>query len=169
MTRAEAERWAAGSVFRAPVFHVTTVEAAASIRLHGFDLSRRAGGRAWGNGVYAAVDRATRDRYMEHLGRFGVTLPVRVDVRRVLTIRIGPTSGLPPVMQLLSVVPAGLRRFIDAGLVAPDRATALTRVLLDEGYDAVEIREDRFSASVGGNQVVVFDPRRVVVVNDDEE
>ena len=91
MTREEAAAWAAGSSFPTPVFHVTTVAAAASIRTHGFDLSYRAGGRIWGNGVYAAIDRSTRQVYLDQLGDLGIALEVRVAVRRVLQVHVSST------------------------------------------------------------------------------
>lgn len=167
MTRAEAARWAAGSAYPATVYHVTTVEAAASIRVRGFDLGRRAGGRAWGNGVYAAIDAGTRDRYLSQLGHHGVALVLRVRVARVLSVRIASTR-LSPQRQLLAAIPGGVGRFIELGLVLPDRETVLTRVIREAGYHAVEIRERGFSLPVGGNQLVVFDAERVVIIDDED-
>lgn len=45
----------------------------------------------------------------------------------------------------------------------------MTRVLVELGYDGLEILKDRFTLAVGGNQIVVFDPRRVVVIDDNTE
>src|SRR3712207_3320605 len=63
LTRTESAAWGAGSAYQAAVYHVTTVAAASAIRCEGFDLSRRAGGRAWGNGVYATPDPTALERY----------------------------------------------------------------------------------------------------------
>jgi hypothetical protein len=45
-------------------------------------------------------------------------------------------------------------------------AEALVVVLRQAGYDALALIDEPFRASVGGSQVVVFDPRRVVVIGD---
>jgi hypothetical protein len=163
MTRAEADAWVADSVYPTSVFHVTTIEAAITIRRRGFDLSRRSDGRAWGDGVYAALDQGTLGHYLRQLGARGVALELRVNVRRVLSLHILNSSRRLPLLQALAQIPDGLARFIDAGLQAPNRATAFTHVVTEAGYDALEIWEDRFTPEVGGNQLVVFDPRRVVV------
>lgn len=161
--------WSAGSAYPAAVYHATTVDAAAAIRRRGFDLNRRAGGRAWGNGVYGTPDRSILARYRRQLGTQGIVLELRVAVRRVLTVGLSPVSRRSPLEQMLGQLPEGLARFIDAGLKAPDRATALTSVVVGLGYDALEIVEDRFTSAVGGHQIVVYDPRRVVVVTDEDD
>lgn len=167
MTAEEAEEWAADSAYPAIVYHVTTTEAAAAIRQHGFDLRRRAGGRAWGNGVYAATDQATRDYYLTQLGHYGVVLSLRIRVRRLLSIHINPRARISPHRQLLAAIPGGVGRFIELGLSLPDREAVLTRVVVEAGYDAVEIRERRFTLVVGSNQLVAFDARSIVVVDDE--
>ena len=168
MTRAQAVRWAAESAFPSPVYHVTTVEAAAAIRVHGFDLGRRAGGRAWGDGVYAAVDEATRDAYLRQLGSHGVALELRVAVNRVLRIRIPFAGGRQPFEYVLAAIPDGLGRLVMARLMTPDPAAALTQVIVQAGYDALEVLEDRFSWAIGGRQLVIFDPKRIVVIDDED-
>jgi hypothetical protein len=114
MTRAEADRWTAGSDYPSPVYHVTTVEAAASIRRHGFQLGRRSGGRAWGDGIYAAVDDATRRFYLDQLGARGVALELRVRVKRVLRLRINQSVHTQPFWQLMLAVLDGMARFLEA-------------------------------------------------------
>jgi hypothetical protein len=167
MSSADAERWAAGSAYPAVVFHVTTTETARAIRRLGFDLGYRAGGRAWGNGVYAATDRATCDWYLEQLGRHGVALALRVRVAHLLSMRVRPLSRLSPLRQALAAIPGGVGRFVEFGLSPVDPETAFTHVVLEAGYDAIRIREDRFTRTVGGNQLVVFDPKRIVVIDDE--
>jgi hypothetical protein len=164
MSRAEADAWAAGSVYARPVVHVTTFEAAASIQSTGFSLSHRSGGRVWGDGVYAAIDQGTMETYLRLLGDSGCAIELRVNVRRVLSVRISPRIRRPALEQVLAVIPDGLRQFIDARFSAADRAEAFTRVVTGAGYDALEILEDRFTPVVGGSQLVVYDPRRIVVV-----
>jgi hypothetical protein len=41
-------------------------------------------------------------------------------------------------------------------------------VVVEAGYDAIATREDRFTRSVEGNQPVVFDPKRIVVIDDEQ-
>jgi hypothetical protein len=144
------------------------MEAAVAIRREGFNLGFHAAGRIWGNGVYAAIDRATEHQYLQLLGREGTSLELRVSVRKVLRVRLSDQDSTHPLHQLLANLPAGLRRFLDAMILLRDRPAALTRILTEEGYDAVEIVADRFSPGIGGNQLVVFDPRKVVVVNDED-
>jgi hypothetical protein len=168
MTRAEAEAWCAGTVYPRPIFHVTSIAAAARIRQAGFDLSYRAGGRIWGNGVYAAIDRATEHHYLQLLGEDGTSLELRVSVRKVLHVRLSTQASAHPLLQFLAHLPAGLRRYLDAMMLLRDQPAALTRILTEEGYDALEIVADRFTPAIGGNQLVVFEPRAIVVVNDED-
>ncbi len=167
MTIEEAEEWAAAFGLLPPVYHVTTTGAAVGIQRSGFDLGKRAGGRAWGDGVYAAIDAATRDHYLQQLGRHGVASSLRVNVRRFLAIRISSRSRLSPQFQALGLIPGGIGRYIEIGMILRDPAASMTRVFVEAGYDAVEIRETQMTLLVGGNQLVVFDPRRVVVIDDE--
>jgi hypothetical protein len=51
------------------------------------------------------------------------------------------------------------------GTVEADRA-ALKKLLESKGYDAVRIRKrGGVTGSIGGNQLVVLDPRKATVVN----
>lgn len=168
MTTGQAKKWASDSVYPGIIYHVTTVEAAAAIRQVGFDLHRRAGGRAWGDGVYGAIDHLTRDEYLGQLGRKGVALELRVALRRVLHLRIPFGDQRPPFEYVLAAIPEGLSRLVMARLVTASLSAALTHVMADAGYDAVEVVEDRFTRAVGGRQLVVFDPKRVVVLVDDD-
>jgi hypothetical protein len=167
MSSRDAESWVAESAYPGVVYHVTTIDAAAAIRQYGFDLRRRAGGRAWGNGVYTAIDLATRDRYLVQLGRYGVALRLRVRVRRLLSAHIRPLARLSPQRQVLAAIPDGVGWFIELGLVLQDREAVFTHVITEAGYDAVEIRESRFTSVVGGNQLVVSDAKSIVVIDDE--
>lgn len=68
--------------------------------------------------------------------------------------------------QVLARHPDGLARLIDARLKAPDYPSAVTLALTELGYDALEIHEDSFTPQVGGNQIVVFAPKQVVVIDE---
>jgi hypothetical protein len=133
MTPAEADEWASGTSYPSFVFHVTTMEAVIPIRRSGFDLRRRAGGRAWGDGVYGAIDAATRDHYLRQLGPHGIALTLRVRVRRFLALRVSPRSRLSPQFQALGSIPGGIGRYIELGLILRDPAMTLTRVFVEAG------------------------------------
>jgi len=124
MTRVEADAWASDSVYQRTVYHVTTAESAVEIRRRGFDLGRRAGGRVWGNGVYAAVDQDTLGRYLQQLGTRGTALELRVGLRSVLSVRVSPLPRRSPLEQVLARLPDGIARLIDASLTSPNRPTA---------------------------------------------
>jgi len=133
-------------------------------RIRSLVLRRRAN---VGNGVYAAIDVQTAEYYLSHFGGAGMLLELRADVRRVLQVRFTLDSPKRPLFQLLALLPSGLRRFLDATIREPDQPAALTDLYVEEEYDAVEITADRFSPVIGGNQLLILDPRRVVVVRDD--
>ena len=172
MTRAEADAWATGSASPSTVYHATSRDAAASIRRSGFDLSRRRFGRVWGNGIYTTPDPTVASLYAGLYGADGVELALRVRVRRVLRIHLAKQGGLDGAGQVLAAIPDGYARFVQwtielsrpepAAFVRPE---ALTRTIVQAGYDALEIFELGFSPAAGGTQLVVYDPRRVVVVD----
>jgi SPP1 gp7 family putative phage head morphogenesis protein len=54
-----------------------------------------------------------------------------------------------------------------AGRYYPDvRAEAFTRTMQHYGYDALDLVDEPHRSSVGGSQVIVFDPKRVTVVRE---
>jgi hypothetical protein len=169
MTSNEADRWAADSVYPASVFHVTTVDAAAAIRQTGFDLSKRRWGRVWGIGIYAATDESTLDIYRTIAEPTCEVLELRVNVTRILPIRIGAARHRTPLEYLLSRLPDGMVRFIEIRLRLTDVADAIRHVVVAAGYDAIEIVEASFTPAIGGNQLVVYDPRSVVVIDDNAD
>ncbi|MBX7220340.1 MAG: phage head morphogenesis protein [Blastocatellia bacterium] len=57
------------------------------------------------------------------------------------------------------------RDFLDRnGYIGNPYAQALVQFLEDMGYDALLVKETPISAKFGGNQILVFDPRKVIVV-----
>ena len=172
MPRAEAERWAAGSAISEALYHVTHRQAAARIRREGFDLTRRTIGRAWGNGIYATPDRQVLATYAQVYGNAAEVIELRVQVHQPLRVQPVVSDRIDMLRQALLLLPGANARFIDltielsrslpAPLVAPE---AFSRVLREAGYDALEVVEIGVSATVGGSQVVVYDPLNVVVVD----
>ena len=178
MSRAEASVWSAVSVRITPYFHVTSVDAASRIRREGFQLddptlTLRGFGRFWGVGVYATPDPDVAARYVSFRGADNYVLELRVDVRRVLTVRLSRPIVSHAMELIFDQVPNGLARYLKIGRAikserpeADIRAEALTRLLRETGYDCLEIVELGFTPTIGGLQVVVFDPRNVVIVDD---
>ena len=54
----------------------------------------------------------------------------------------------------------------DKRLVRDPAAQAITETCEEYGYDAIDLFEETHTSSVGGSQVIVFDPKRVTVVKD---
>lgn len=54
----------------------------------------------------------------------------------------------------------------DKRLVRDPAAQAITETCEEYGYDAIDLHEETHTTSVGGSQVIVFDPKRVTVVKD---
>lgn len=170
MTRREADRWSRDSAYRAPVYHATSPHSARAIHREGFSLGLHRLGRLWGNGVYAATDDQTIRYYMQDLVRRGdqvELLELRVNVRRVLTIWIDASSRHSPFDQAIRQLPGGFGDYLLHFVGTRDRALAMTRQIRSAGYDAFEVREDAPTAAVGGNQLLVFDPRQVTIVDDE--
>jgi hypothetical protein len=173
MTRVEADAWAAGSSYVKPIFHATSRDAAASIRRDGFDLSHRRFGRVWGNGIYATPEPRVASIYAGLHGADAATLELRVNLSRVLSVRLVQAGGVDALRQVLTAIPGGYARFVDLTIelsrMEPGsyaRPEALTRTIVQAGYDALEIVEVGFTTVAGGTQLVVYDPQRVVVVDD---
>ena len=171
MSRADAERWARRSAYTAPLYHATSSDSAAAIRGTGFDLTIRRFGRYFGDGVYATPDLEIAQLYGALHGERTAILELRVNVRRMLQVSLVTSSRVGVVEQVVASVPDGFARFVDAlrdlSVLMPNaylRPAALTRVLVDSGYDALEVAESGFTPGVGGTQVIIYDPRRVVVV-----
>jgi hypothetical protein len=172
MTRAEADAWAAGSAYVTPVYHATSQDAAARIRQEGFDLSLRRFGRVWGNGIYATPDPNVASVYASLYGTDAVRLELRVNVSLVLSVRLVQTSAPDALRQVLTAIPDGFARYMDRSIDLSRRSPgtyvrpeALTRTIVEAGYDALEIVDVGITPAVGGSQLVVYDPRKVVVVD----
>jgi hypothetical protein len=74
---------------------------------------------------------------------------------------------------VIRAIPGGYPRFVDAlrelATIMPNyyvRPAAITRVFVESGHDALEVVEAGFTTAIGGSQLVIFDPRKVLVVED---
>jgi hypothetical protein len=91
MTRAEADQWAKDSALAdvTPV-HVTRELSRRTIETDGFDLRRQQWGRAWGDGVYGALDRSAIEMYSHGNDPAYRVLPLKINARKALTVEVNP-------------------------------------------------------------------------------
>ena len=165
MSRADAELWAKDSAVKVDTYHVTTgVKNERSIAENGFDLSRTKFGRMWGDGVYVGTDEATAAQYRGWTGPAARTMKIKVDVRNPAIFNAaGRTFGPKDVVSEILGIDKDA-----AGALMYDKKTKslidMSTVLKNNGFDALDIRGANNAA--GGNQMVIFDPKKVVVIND---
>jgi len=140
MTRAEADAWAVGSAYAAPLYHATSRDAARTIRAEGFDLSRRRFGRVWGNGVYTTAELSVSSFYAGLFGTDAVVLELRVSVSRVASVLLAMVGDRDSLRQVLRSIPNGLARFMEHSIelsrISPGsyvRPEALTRTITEAG------------------------------------
>jgi hypothetical protein len=128
-------------------------------------LEHRRFGRVWGDGVYATWDQVVLAAYLRLHGAQADALELVVNVSRVLTANVDSSRPDSPLFQILRRVPDGMAAFVLASVRGRGPHEAFLEVLINEGYDALEVNERGFSPRVGGSPLVIFDPRRVVVVD----
>lgn len=161
MSRADAELWAANSVYKGDTYHVTPgVANERSIKANGFDLSKKKFGRIWGDGVYVGTDQGAAKQYQRWTGKGARTLKIMTDVRNpaIFDARGGSFTQEDVLRGVLNLDRATARRMWS-------KANGdLTGLLRQNGYDALELRN--VTEAAGGNQMVVFDPKKVVVINE---
>lgn len=175
MSTTEAAKWSAKSAYQEPVFHVTRKTAASAIRNDGFKTEGETFGKLWGDGVYVATDDATTAIYQaeakQEMGFTPATLKLRLNVRKIYDYKPGYGDS---AFDLAAKLPGGRARLDEltgeylarsfAGTWKGDpRAAALRDMLTENGYDALKISAPG-EIGVGGNQIIVFDPKRVTVV-----
>jgi hypothetical protein len=169
MARATAERWAANSAFKDDVYHITPgVANERSIKANGFNLDAQKFGRMWGDGVYVGADQNTADVYRQWTGRSARTLAIKLNIEKPFVYRevYSNFKQADIVMEALGLSDSSANRVRAVALIR-DNANGLSGVLSDLGYDALHIvPKDSNVSRVGGNQLVIFDPKKVVVIND---
>lgn len=160
MSRADAELWAAQSAIKQDTYHVTPgVGNERAIKANGFDLSRRQFGRMWGDGVYVGMDQNTADLYVQWSGSSARKLTIKTNVQNPYVFT--PTGKknfekVDVVMEALGITKSRANKILNE--VDGD----ISRILQNAGYDALHVN----IKGAGGNQMVIFDPKKVVVVND---
>jgi hypothetical protein len=193
MSRSDAEAWAANSVVKDDTFHVTSSRGVASLTENGFDLSRNSFGRAWGDGVYVGTNQDTANlyvkRYTEDRDVAATVLPIKLNVRNPLIVRadelndaVGSTwygSNTPYASMVRKITGVSTNdEAMDLIMAAGEQVSGvpfqknmnknvsagLSKILQDNGHDALWIRVDEVEFYTGGDQIVIFDPRNVVIV-----
>ena len=168
MSRADAERWAASSKVTQDTYHITTsVANARSIMENGFDLGRREFGRMWGDGVYVGADNETAKLYTRFVGRGARKLTIKMDVRNPFAFKAKGDSTTGSGFTKVDIVMDALKLPYPKAMKELQKVGGdLSRVLSVAGYDALHIIPTAINEGVGGNQIVVFDPKKVVVINE---
>lgn len=170
MNVAMAEKWNMGSAIQGDVFHVTADKNLRPITtkgvIKGFDLSIRKFGRVWGNGVYMSDNQETIDMYRDWSGGEATTLRMRVNAKNVFVLKEGETYNengdyLSPRGYVNAHVSKKLGRELTI-----NETMSLDTMLVAGGYDAMHLipKYGPTDGASGGDQIVVFDPKNVVVV-----
>ena len=113
----------------------------------------------WDYDIYMVMDSTTADMYMLWAGQSQRQLNIKVNVRNpfVFTPKSKKNFEKPDiVMEALGISKAKANKALSA--VDGD----ISRILQDAGFDALHVN----IRSAGGNQMVIFDPKKVVVIND---
>jgi SPP1 gp7 family putative phage head morphogenesis protein len=166
MSREQAERWVSNSAYKDDVYHVTKgVANERSIAANGFDLSKRNFGRMWGDGVYVGTDDETAELYRSWTGPGARKLTIKTNVENPFRFVISnpQLDDVDIISQALNIPRREAQSMWESRIGS--KSEELTRLLSNAGYDALEIVES-FESAAGGNQIVIFDPRKVTVISD---
>lgn len=161
MTKAEADEWASGSAFQNEEFaHVTKgVDTERAIMRDGFDLGKKKFGRVWGDGVYVGLDDETAQMYRSWTGPGARKMAIKVRVENPFVIQQSAKSRFTQeyiVSRALDISEARARTML--------QKQAITEILEGAGYDALRIEALSVEGAIGGNQMVVFNPKNVTVI-----
>lgn len=186
MSLSNARKWAADSAYKTVTAHITSPVAAQAIRSAGFDLSKAGSvGNVFGIGVYSALNKATQDFYKEELG-MPTSLRTMANVKKVLTLDFSKQAYIGNMQKddIGALLPGGSKAFdqmvaqvkaekqgkswdelVQHGLDNNTEAIALGRQVQAAGYDALLIKDKpSITQHVGGDQLLVYDPKQVVVI-----
>ena len=146
MSRDEAEAWARDSVFKDTVYHGTTSQQAViGISKNGFDLSRIATGRVYGDGVYTTTSHEMASMYIGNAGEENI-LNIKANVSNPLVI--GGDNDMGAVWDRV-------KEWYGQDVVY-NKSEILTKYMIDQGYDALHITLHKY--------LIVFDPKKITVI-----
>ena len=156
-----------------PLYHLARPEDAARLRQEGFAATPHTI-QAWAAGVYLATDEQTAVLY-ERLDPARERIVVTVAVLNPFVVAV-PAGASDSIKVMRAAIAA---RYGEEAAQGLDRETlrrerrsladAVTLILGAHGHDALCVEmgevaaEDQRSITVGGNQLIVFDPARVHV------
>lgn len=170
MTRAEAEAWVKNSAVPGDTWHVTRSENAEGISqkgfTKGFDLSRKAFGRVWGDGVYVSDNPETSKMYEQWVTMGSDNPPSRltlkVNVEKVFEYDMAAGNNIFSLPERIDTALGTNFRYESSSVTG-----GMIDALKANGYGAIRIKAPYpQDTSSGGDQVVVFDPKSVTVVVD---
>lgn len=151
------------------VYHATSSDAAGRLEVSGFDPSfagtSNEGGSFFGQGVYfhTTEESATKSLagYREYIDSSMTQIRADVTLRNPfeVTATVGDTN--PSMVMRRALEKEG---YISPGEAMPS-PSEITAMLQSDGFDGVRITQTGFNHEIAGNQVVVFDPGAVTVVN----
>lgn len=146
------------------MYHVTRNER--EIRAEGFHGKARKSGEGsgayFGAGTYFHTSKAHSDQYLAGTRQYGfgdeTQIRAHAEVKRPFEVRVQPNEqqALPG-----EVMHRALRQ---AGFAKPGeklKPSEITARLQAAGYDGIWVRQAKFSHEISGDQLVVFDPKRV--------
>lgn len=169
----KAESFSKSSKVRTTLFHGTTEIRKNSITNRGFILESKKNGRMWGDGVYLSYQseqatewaRLTMLRDWSKVKSKQSVLNVKTNVKNPLIINSG--DGFPKKWT---------EKFMKARSLGYEgkRGSYYTNLAKKEGYDSIIIKMPRrinesyddWLVRTGGDQIVVFNVKNVVTVND---
>jgi len=158
------------------VFHVARSADVERLRREGFSSAGTI--QAWAAGVYLATDRQTAELYERlELGRERLPVLATVESPFLVEVPAGEYDAIEVMHRAIAEAygEAAAAPISREELRRERRALAdvVTSILREHGHDALEVAmgpvspDDQRSVTVGGNQLVVFDPERVALADFD--
>lgn len=148
MTKAEVDEWAKDSQVQATLYHGTSATGAEGIMANGLRASAYG---VIGAGIYLAEDKSAADDYAKEVDtRNPITLSIRVNVHNVCD---DPEEAWGIAGSAMDATNGW------EDMTSPRVANAIRDAFIAKGYDAVR--------TPGTQNLVVFDPKNVVVVADE--
>jgi hypothetical protein len=207
MNADDAQAWAADSVDQRVYSHATTNAGAEGIARDGFDLSRKATGRMFGDGVYMADNASVVEKYAAMFGDDAARIRLRINVGnqlemdgRIIGQRGGGWGGVDmikvsdhanggDIVRIYGELRDTRIKMFDElaklptpnypGMTAEQRAriSELQDILNSPPYDDIDAAATTIWARENGvdslriynsgvDQTVVFDPKRVTVIEE---
>lgn len=159
--------------------HVTTIENAKAIKEQGFKPNIKGFGQNYGPGVYISLDSPTTKFYS---GEGLETLKTVANIKKPFEISVetprqsdpmmfveqhqefinGPWKGMGERPETLKIRERSYEiEAADNSGSVNGKALAMQEYFIQQGHDGIVIKQKYPDADVGGNQLIVFDPKKV--------